>query len=242
MKFPTGVAAGAFLFLPAMAGAQTAPAAPAAGQAQAGTQAAAATPTVGATVYDSAGVSIGTVEQVTPQAVVVNMGATKVSLPPNAIGSGPQGLRVAITKAEVEAAARQAQAGQQQQLASQLTPGTTVRGAGGAVVGTIKSSDGTNVTLTTSKGDVQLPLSGFGAGPNGPIIGMTAAQLDAAITAAGGGTAQAGASETTTGSGTTTTESTTTSASPTSGEASGTSSSATTTETTKSKRTKRPDR
>lgn len=201
MKFLAGVATGAILLAPALAAAQTQTAGrriPTPAPAQA--PAAPATPTVGATVYDSAGVSIGTIEQVTPQAVVVNIGTAKVSLPPASIGSGPQGLRIALTRADVEAAARQAQAGQQQQLQAQLTAGATVRGAGGAVVGTIKSNDGTNVVMTTDKGDVALPLSGFGMGPNGPIIGLTQAQLDAAIMAAGGGAA-AGAtasSETTT--------------------------------------------
>lgn len=209
MRFLTGVAIGAFMFIPAVAGAQTAPAGPAGAQSQPTTPpaagaAAAATPTVGATVYDSTGAVLGTVEQVTPQAVVVNVGGAKVGLPPAAVGAGPQGLRVATTRADIEAQAKQAQAGQQAQLASQLTPGVTVRGAGGATVGTVKSADSQYVTLTTPKGDVQLPIAGFSADANGPRITLTAAQLDAAIAQAGGGQAT---------SGTTTTSDTTASAS-----------------------------
>ena len=170
---------GALLLTPVALQAQTAPSTPA-------QAAAAATPTVGATIYDSAGVSVGTIDQVTPQAVVVSVDAAKVSLPPASIGSGPKGLTIALTRAQVVAAAQQAQAGAQQQLKAQLTPGATVRGAGGASVGTVKSADAQFVTLTTAKGDVQLPMSGFGMGPNGPVIGMTAAQLDAAVTQAGG--------------------------------------------------------
>lgn len=185
MKFLASAAFGAVLLTPATLSAQTAPA-PAA-------TAAPTAPTPGATILDSAGAVVGTIDQVTPQAVVVTVDGAKVSLPPAAIGSGPQGLRIALTRAEVVAAARQAQAGEQQQLMAQLTPGATVRGSAGAAVGTVKASDAQFVTLTTAKGDVKLPMSGFGLGANGPVIGMTAAQLDAAITQAGGTAAAGGA-------------------------------------------------
>ncbi len=185
MKFLASATLGLALLGPAVLRAQTAPAAPAAPA----TAAASATPSAGATIYDSAGAVIGTIDQVTPQAVVVNVDDAKVSLPPASIGSGPQGLRIAITRAEVVAAAAQAQADAQQQLQAQLTPGATVRGSAGAVVGTVKATDAQYVTLTTSKGDVRLPLVGFGMGANGPVIGMTAAQLDAAVAQAGGSAA-----------------------------------------------------
>ncbi len=177
MKILGGIVLGAALLAPAALQAQAAPASPAA---------TATAPTPGATIYDSAGAVIGTVDQVTPQAVVVNVDNAKVSLPPASIGSGPQGLRVALTRAQVVSAAQQAQAGAQQQLQAQLTPGATIRGAGGAVVGTVKEADAQYVTLTTPKGDVKLPINGFGMGVNGPVIGLTAAQLDAAMTQAGG--------------------------------------------------------
>lgn len=220
MRFLTGAAIGA-IFLAGAAGAQTGTTGMQTGTtgmqagttgAQAGTTATggaaaqttpaqagamtSAAPTVGATVYDSTGAVLGTVEQVTPQAVFVNASGTKVGLPPSAIGAGPQGLRVATTRADILTQAQQATAAQK----AQLTAGTTVRGSGGASVGTIKSVDGEFVTLTTSKGDVKLPANAVAAGPNGATIAMTAAQLDAAITAAGGaaptqgaGTAKAGA-------------------------------------------------
>lgn len=186
MKFLRSAAIGALFILPAAAGAQTAPAAQTT-PAPAGATAPAAAPTVGATVYDSTGAVLGTVDQVTPQAVVVNVDGTKVGLPPTSVGSGPQGLRVATTKADIMAQTQQAQAGQQAQLKQQLVPGATVRGAAGATVGTVKSADAEYVTLTTSKGDVKLPIASISTGPNGLAIGMTAAELDAAITAAGGG-------------------------------------------------------
>ncbi len=61
------------------------------------------------------------------------------------------------------------------------TVGATVYGSAGTPVGTIKAMDPKLVTLTTAKGDIRLPLEGIGAGPNGPMIAMTAEQLNAAI-------------------------------------------------------------
>lgn len=179
MSFLTRAAFGALLLAPGALAAQTA--APA-------QQPAPAAPTVGATLYDSAGVEVGRIEQVTAQAVVVDVDGSKVGLPPASMGPGPKGLTVAATRAQLVAAAQQAKA----QLQAQLTPGATVRGAQGATVGTIKSTDGNLVTVTTPKGDVALPIAGFGAGPNGPVVGMTQAQIDAALAEANAGAAASG--------------------------------------------------
>lgn len=62
--------------------------------------------------------------------------------------------------------------------------GATVYGAAGAPVGTIKAMDAEFVTLTTAKGEVRLPAAGVGPGLKGPVIGLTAEQLDAAVTQA----------------------------------------------------------
>ena len=45
---------------------------------------------------------------------------------------------------------------------------------GGTSVGTIKSVDASGVTLTTPNGEAKLPASGFGPGPSGVTLGMTA--------------------------------------------------------------------
>lgn len=145
--------------------------------------AAAVTPTVGASVFDSAGVEIGKVESVANGAVVVASPAGKLSLPATSIGQGTKGLAIAMTKADLDAAAAQAKNAQSGQLASKLVAGTPVGSVDGtATLGTIKSADAQFVTLTTAKGDVKLPVAGFAAGPSGNVImGMTAAQFEAAI-------------------------------------------------------------
>ena len=179
MKYMAVLALGAMTAVPAMA--QTAPAQTAPAQGAAAT--ASAGPTVGATIYDSAGVAIGQVTSVTADAAVVNTGTAQVALPLTSIGKGPSGPSIAMTKAALDAAA----AAQQQQakgaLQSRLVAGTQVKGRDAQnVIGTIKSSDAANVVVTASNGrDVQLPVSGFSAAPDGSIIiGLTAEQFNAA--------------------------------------------------------------
>jgi hypothetical protein len=163
---------------PALAQTQTAPAPAPAPSGQA------AAPAVGAVVYDPQGTQVGTIESLVQGGAVVNMGTTKVTLPLTAIGPGANGLTTTLSKAELEAAGAKAQADAQAQLKTALTPGAQVYGSAGSPVGTVKSSDATTVTLTTPQGDAALPMTGFAMGPNGPFIGMTAEQLNAAIAAA----------------------------------------------------------
>ncbi|MBY9062095.1 hypothetical protein K7957_04015 [Sphingomonas yunnanensis] len=158
----------------------------------------AAAVTTGATVYDTSGGVVGTVESTDGSNAVVNTGTVKAAIPLTSLGQGAQGPVLAMTKAQLEAAAGQQQAQASADFKSKLVPGATVYGTGGAQVGTIKSVDASGVTLTTTDGPVVLPTSGFGPGPQGVMLGMTAAQLKAAMTAAGGGSA--GAASTTSSS------------------------------------------
>ena len=173
--------------IPSIASAQTAPAtAPAAG-AQASATASVAT---GATVYDTSGGVVGTVASTDGTNAVIDTGTNKAAVPLTSLGKGAQGPVLAMTKAQLDAAA-----GAQQQQASaafrsQLVTGASVYGSGGTKLGTIKAVDASMVTLTTDKGDAKLPIAGFGPGPQGVTIGMTAAQLS---TAMGAGTSAAGA-------------------------------------------------
>ena len=199
----------------------------------------ASTPAVGAAVFDSAGVQIGTIDSITPQAIVLAVGATKIAVPPTAIGASPKGLAMAMTKADLEAAQAQQQAQAQTAVKSRLVAGTAVNGLGGAQLGTIKSATDQAVTLTTPKGDVQLPVSGFTADATGKVVvGLTQAQLDTAMAGAGAattGTAAAAGSSTT---GTTTAGTTPTGASTTTTAGESTPAATTTTTTAKATTTK----
>ncbi|VXD02749.1 hypothetical protein [Sphingomonas sp. 8AM] len=173
----------------ALAQAQT----PAAGQTA---PAAGAAVTTGATVYDTSGGVVGTVESTDGTNAVVNTGTVKAAIPLTSLGAGAQGPVLAMTKAQLEAAAGQQQAQASAEFKSKLVPGATVYGTGGSQLGTIKSVDASGVTLTTTEGDAVLPVTGFGPGPQGILLGMTAAQLKAAMSAAAptaGASATAGA-------------------------------------------------
>lgn len=141
---------------------------------------------VGAAIVDGTGASVGTVDQVAGDVVTVNTGTNKVGVPKGNFAAGPNGLVLGNTKAQLDAAASQAAAQSQAQVKAALVPGAAVHGTGGMTLGTVKAADDQFVTLASAKGEVRLPVTGFAAGPNGLVVGMTAAQFDAAVSAAKG--------------------------------------------------------
>lgn len=158
------------------ASAQTAaPAAPATAAAQL---------TTGAKIFDTSGAEVGTVDSVTPQAVVVNTGTNKVAIPPASFGPGANGPVLAATRAQLDEAATQAAAAAKSALMASLTPGANINGVNGASIGTVKAVEGDNVLVASPKGEVRVPVAGFSAGPNGLVLGMSAADFEAAVTAA----------------------------------------------------------
>ena len=51
----------------------------------------------------------------------------------------------------------------------------------GVPVGTIKAIDAQYVTLATDRGEARLPIAGVGPGHGGAAVGLTKAQIDAAV-------------------------------------------------------------
>ncbi len=139
----------------------------------------------GAAVSDTSGNPVGTIESVNGDLAVVSTGTTKVSLPVSSFGQGAKGPILAMTKAELDAAASGAQANAKSELAAQLKAGASVYGSDGASVGTVESADAQFVTLNLGDQKAKLPLESFSKGAQGPVIGMTAAELKAAIGASG---------------------------------------------------------
>lgn len=186
-----------FSVLPVAATAQTAPSAPAAGVAAKP----AAVPTAGSTVIGKDNQPVGTIAQVTAEAIVIDTGTNKVPVPVASIGTNPKGYWIGMTKAELDAA--YAQAAQQALANLDLSPGKMVHGLNDAMIGTIKTADAQFVTVTTGKGEVKLPRNGFGPGTNNTVrVNATAEQIDAAVAgaapAASGATPAAGATSTAT--------------------------------------------
>ncbi|MGH6807255.1 MAG: hypothetical protein ACREEJ_10495 [Ensifer adhaerens] len=178
MKFKAWLAAPAALALfTAPAFAQDA-AAPAAAPAATSAKLAA-----GATVYDTSGGVVGTIESVKDDLAVLATEKSKVSIPVASFGAGEKGPVLALTRDQIDAqaGAANAQAAQADEAKkkNQLVAGATVKDPAGGTVGTIKSVDAQHALVDTSKVQVRLPLTAFAAGEDGPIIGMTKDELDA---------------------------------------------------------------
>lgn len=135
----------------------------------------------GATVFDTTGGTVGTIEAVNGDLAVVSTGAHKVSVPVSSFGQGTTGPVLAMTKAQLDAAASGAKASADAELKALLTPGASVYGTGGAVVGTVDSVDNEFVTLSVDGQKAKLPLNSVSKGDQGPMVAMSAADLKAAL-------------------------------------------------------------
>ena len=139
----------------------------------------------GATIYDTSGTEVGTIESVAADAVLVSTGTNKLAIPPASFGAGAKGPVLAATRVQLDAAATQAADAAKTALMAKLVPGAEVRGVSGqTVLGSVKSVEGDLVLVTTPKGDVRVPSNIFSAGPAGLVIAMSAADFDTAVAAA----------------------------------------------------------
>lgn len=154
---------------------------PAAASAQA-TATATSTPnlTVGSVIYDPQGGEVGKIDSVTGDAIVVDTGAHKATLPRTAFGIGAKGPMVTITKVQIDeqvaAVAQKAAAA----LEAALVVGAEVKGKAGTPIGTIKEVSADKVVIDRTAGPVALARNAVGLGRQGLFISLTAEELDAA--------------------------------------------------------------
>lgn len=156
-------------------------AAPLAAQAPAAN--AAASIAAGTMVYDTSGNEVGKITEVAGGLAVVSTGSHEVRLPLTSFGTSNKGPVLAMTRAQLDAAAIEAAAAAAAALKGRIVPGAAVNGIGGTNVGTVKEVGDQFVVLATSHGDVRLPRTAFGAGTSGLFISMSAAELESAIAA-----------------------------------------------------------
>ena len=135
----------------------------------------------GATVNDTAGAPVGTITAVDGGFVTLKTDRHEVRFPVTSFTKVDKGYIMAMTQAQVNAAAEQSLA----QANAMITVGAVVHGSAGGDIGTIKALDDQFVTLDMDGKLVKLPRAAVGASANGPVIGMTAAELAAAAAAAG---------------------------------------------------------
>ncbi len=135
----------------------------------------------GMIVHDMAGGEVGTIDSLAADSAVIATGTHKVALPVASFGTGARGPVIAMTKAELDAAAAKAAANEAASLRAQMLPGVAVFGSQGNNIGTIKVVEGDFVVLTTAHGDAKLPISSVGSGSKGLTIGMSASDFHAAL-------------------------------------------------------------
>ncbi|HYE27551.1 MAG TPA: hypothetical protein VEA61_04880 [Allosphingosinicella sp.] len=142
---------------------------------------AAAAITAGATVKDTKGGVVGTIVRVEGANLVLKTDRHEVTLPVSSFTATDEGALFAMTRDQLNAEVDKATAA----AAAQIVVGATVRGAAGATVGTIEAVDADFVTLKLTSGtSIRLPRNAVAAGPNGPVTGLTAEQIEAAAKAA----------------------------------------------------------
>ncbi|KRB82904.1 hypothetical protein ASE00_12945 [Sphingomonas sp. Root710] len=137
--------------------------------------------TAGMTVSDPAGGAVGTIDSVTGETAVVATGTHKVALPLASFAKNDKGAVIGLTKTELDAAAAKAAENAAAALRAQIIPGVMISGAQGNPLGTVKAIDGDLVVLASGHGDARLPIASIGSGPKGLIVGMTAAEFEAAV-------------------------------------------------------------
>jgi preprotein translocase subunit YajC len=134
--------------------------------------------TPGMAVVDTHGGAVGTVVSVNGDTLVIKTGKHEAAVGVASVTPHEGKLLIGMTQAELDAAAEQSLA----QAAAQITPGATVKGTGGAVIGTIESLDTDTATIKLTTGEsIRIPRSGIAAGADGVVIGLTLDQLKAQL-------------------------------------------------------------
>lgn len=140
--------------------------------------AATATPSVGATVYDAAGAEVGKIKSITAPNFVIDTGTNTATLALSALGAGPKGPVLGLTKVELDAAAEKAAAAATEALAAAIVVDAPVHASDGTtVLGKISEVSETDFVLDTGTAKVKLPRASVGNGETGLFMGMTAQQF-----------------------------------------------------------------
>jgi preprotein translocase subunit YajC len=147
-------------------------------------QAPAAAVSVGTLVKDTNGGEVGTVTRVDGQFYVIKTDKHEVRLPATSFTPHEGALLFGLTRDQLNAEIEKQLAA----AAEKIAPGAAVADAAGGAVGTITAVDAESVTVKLASGTlVRLPKAAVAPGPNGAVVGSTAAQLEAAAKGSQGG-------------------------------------------------------
>ena len=131
--------------------------------------------TVGAQVLDGSGNPVGTITAVNGDVVTVKTDKVEAPLGKASFAQQDGKLYIGNTQAELNALVEQQSAA----AAASLAVGATVKGTGGAEIGTIEAIDAEFVTLKLTSGkSVLIPRSGIAGSAEGAVVGLTLADLE----------------------------------------------------------------
>ena len=138
---------------------------------------------VGMAVVDTQGGAVGTITAVAADTVTVKTARHQAVLPRTSLTISEGKALFGMTQADLDASVDRTLA---TALDSGLKVGATVKGKGGASVGTIDAVDSASVTIKLSGGQrISIPRSGIAVDAEGSgVIGLTAAELEAQLKAA----------------------------------------------------------
>lgn len=138
---------------------------------------------VGMAVVDTQGDAVGTIIAVAADTITVKTSKHQAVLPKASLTISEGQALFGMTQADLDASVERTLA---TTLDSALKVGATVKGKGGASVGTIDTVDAASVTIRLSGGQrISIPRSGIAVDAEGSgVIGLTAEELEAQVKAA----------------------------------------------------------
>jgi hypothetical protein len=155
--------------------------------------------TVGAAVRDINGQTIGKIDSVDSDGVVIDTGQSKAKLPLNSFGKDKSGLLIGITaakfnqvvaaahaQASASASAPPAAAGPRPAAAADISAGASLRDVNGQPIGKIAGVAADGAILDTGHMKIKLPLDAFGVDGSGLVLGITSQKLNEIIAQAEG--------------------------------------------------------
>lgn len=132
--------------------------------------------TVGAEVLDSSSNPVGTITAINGDVITIKTDKVEANLGKASFAEQEGKLYIGNTQAELNALVEQANAAADASLAV----GAAVKDNSGASAGTIESIDAEFVTLKLESGkSVRIPRNGIAGSPEGAVIGVAAADLEA---------------------------------------------------------------
>lgn len=137
--------------------------------------------TPGMAVSDPAGGAVGTIASVSAETAIVATGTHKVALPLTSFAKNDKGAVIGLTRTELDAAAAKAAENEAATLRARIIPGVMISGSQGNALGTVKAIEGDLVVVASEHGDARLPIAAIGNDPKGLMVGMTAADFEAAV-------------------------------------------------------------